>query len=149
MFRLLGTAGLVPDAEGVLRRFPWRLRPRIDVRPRYNPEELPGLLSGVSAGVFPSRIESFGYGVLEMLAAAVPVIAYDAPGPHVMLPGEFRVEVGDHAAMAAKVAGLLTDPVRLRGASMGTSSSREFRWEEIAARTADAYVCRLAGSGQL
>jgi len=149
-FRLLGTAGLVPDAEGVLRHFPWRLRPLIDVRPRYNPEELPGLLSGVSVGVFPSRIESFGYGVLEMLAAAVPVIAYDAPGPHAMLPGDFRVEVGDHAAMAAKVAGLLTDPVRLCAARQwARARAGEFRWEEIAARTADAYVCRLAGSGGL
>ena len=89
-FRLLGTAGMVPDADGVRGYFPRWLWPRLEIYPRYDPNELPGLLAGVSVGVFPSRVESFGYGVLEMLAAAVPVIAYDAPGPHVMLPPEYR-----------------------------------------------------------
>lgn len=143
-FRLLGTAGLVPDADGVLREFPRRLRPLIDVRPRYLPEELPGLLAGVSVGVFPSRIESFGYGVLEMLAAGVPVIAYDAPGPHVMLPQEFRVGVGDVPGMAEKLIGLLSNPGRLRSARRwARSRAEEFRWDEIAARTADTYKHRL------
>ena len=52
-----------------------------------------------------------------MLAAAVPVD--DAPGPHAMLPGDFRGRGGDHAAMVAKVAGLLTDPARRARAPMG------------------------------
>jgi glycosyltransferase involved in cell wall biosynthesis len=147
-FRLLGTAGLVPDVHGVLRHFPRRLRPLLDVRPRFDPEELPGLLDGVSVGVFPSRIESFGYGVLEMLAAAVPVIAYDVPGPHSMLPADFRVEVGDDAEMAVKVAALLSDPAWLRAARRwARAQAGDFRWDEIAARTAGAYVGRLAGSG--
>ncbi|MBV8129443.1 MAG: glycosyltransferase family 4 protein [Planctomycetaceae bacterium] len=145
-FRLLGTAGLVPDVDGVLRHFPRRLRPLLDVRPRFVPEELPGLLDGVSVGVFPSRVESFGYGVLEMLAAAVPVIAYDAPGPHAMLPADFRVEVGDDAEMAARVVGLLSDPARLRAARRwARARAGDFRWDEIAARTANVYVRRLAG----
>ena len=126
-FRLLGTAGMVPDADGVRGYFPRRLWPRLEIYPRYDPNELPGLLAGVSVGVFPSRVESFGYGVLEMLAAAVPVIAYDSPGPHVMLPGDYRVGVGDDDGMAAKVAGLLADPARLlRGPSMGARPSRGF-----------------------
>src|SRR5262249_54148454 len=58
--RLLGTAGLVRDAEGVRRYFPRRLWPRLQIHPRYDPNELPGLLAGVSVGVFPSRVESFG-----------------------------------------------------------------------------------------
>ena len=68
--------------------------------------------------MFPSRVESFGYGVLEMLAAAVPVIAYDAPGPHVMLPPEYRVPVGAAGDMADRVCDLLTDPDRLRAARL-------------------------------
>lgn len=143
-FRLLGTAGLVPDVDGVLREFPRRLRPLIEVRPRYLPEELPGLLEGVSVGVFPSRIESFGYGVLEMLASGVPVIAYDAPGPHVMLPQDFRVAVGDVAGMAEKLVCLLSDPGRLRSARRwARCRAEEFRWDEIAARTAEFYKNRL------
>ena len=149
-FRLLGTAGMVPDADGVRGYFLRRLWPRLEIHPRYEPNELPGLLSGVSIGVFPSRLESFGYGVLEMLAAAVPVIAYDAPGPHAMLPVDFRVGVGDEAEMAAKVADLLADPARLRAARRwARDRAGDFRWDEIAARTANAYACRLAGSGQL
>jgi glycosyltransferase involved in cell wall biosynthesis len=61
-FRLLGTAGLVPDADGVRRSFPRRLRPLLEIYPRYEPDELPGLLARVSIGVFPSHVESFGYG---------------------------------------------------------------------------------------
>ncbi len=149
-FRLLGTAGMVPDADGVRGYFPRRLWPRLEIYPRYAPNELPGLLAGVSVGVFPSRVESFGYGVLEMLAAAVPVIAYDSPGPHVMLPGDYRVGVGDDDGMAAKVADLLADPARLRAARRwARDRAGDFRWDEIAARTANAYACRLAGSGQL
>ena len=149
-FRLLGTAGLVRDADGVRRYFPRRLWPRLEIYPQYDPDELPALLAGVSVGVFPSRIESFGYGVLEMLAAAVPVIAYDSPGPHVMLPGDYRVEVGDDDGMAVKVAGLLGDPARLREARRwARDRAGEFGWDEIAACTANAYAYRLAGSGQL
>ena len=144
-FRLLGTAGLVPDAAGVLRRFPRRLRPLIDVRPRYNPEELPELLSGVSVGVFPSRVESFGYGVLEMLAAAVPVIAYDAPGPHVMLPPEYLVPVGAVRELADRPATLLIDPIQLLAARRtARERSRAFAWEDIARRTAERYRAELA-----
>ncbi|MBV8229528.1 MAG: glycosyltransferase family 4 protein [Planctomycetaceae bacterium] len=145
-FRLLGTAGLVPDVDGVRHYFPRRLRPLLDIRPRYDPEELPGLLTWVSVGVFPSRVESFGYGVLEMLAAAIPVVAYDAPGPHVMLPPEYRVPVGAVRELADRVGDLLTDPDRLRAARLrARARAAEFRWEEIAARTAAAYTQRLAG----
>ena len=144
-FRLLGTAGLVPDADGVRHYFPRRLRPLLEIGPRYDPKELPGLLTGVSVGVFPSRVESFGYGVLEMLAAAVPVIAYDAPGPHVMLPPKYRVPVGAVRELADQVGDLLIDPDRLRAARLwARARAAEFRWEEIAVRTAAAYTQRLA-----
>ena len=144
-FRLLGTTGLVPDADGVRRYFPRRLWPRLEIYSRYDPNELPGLLAGVSVGVFPSRVESFGYGVLEMLAAAVPVIAYDAPGPHIMLPPEYRVPVGAVRELSDRVGDLLTDPDRLRAARLwARARAAEFRWEEIAARTAAAYTRRLA-----
>jgi glycosyltransferase involved in cell wall biosynthesis len=85
-----------------------------------------------------------------MLAAVVPVIAYDAPGPHTMLPREFRVGVRDDAAIIAKVVELLADPTRLRAAHRWAGArAADFRWEEIAARTAEAYLGRLARSGEL
>lgn len=144
-FRLLGTAGLVPDADGVRRYFPRRLWPRLGIVPRYDPDDLPGLLAGVSVGVFPSRVESFGYGVLEMLAAAVPVIAYDAPGPHVMLSPEFLVPVGAVGELADRAAALLVDPILLLAHRRAARErSRCFDWEDIACRTADRYRAELA-----
>jgi len=144
-FRLLGTAGLVRDADGVRRYFPRWLWPRLEIYPSYDPNELPVLLAGVSVGVFPSRIESFGYGVLEMLAAAVPVIAYDAPGPHVMLPPELRVPVGAVKELADRTAALLIDPIQLLAARRAARErSRGFAWEDIARRTAERYRAELA-----
>ena len=144
-FRLLGTAGMVPDADGVRRYFPRRLWPRLEIFPRYDANELPGLLAGVSVGVFPSRVESFGYGVLEMLAAAVPVIAYDAPGPHVMLPPEYLVPVGAVRELADRTAALLVDPIQLLAARRAARErSRGFAWEGIARRTAEWYRAELA-----
>ena len=78
-FRLLGTQ--YRGSDEVMRFFPRALRPSIEVHPRFDPAELPGLLSDCSLGVFPSYFEAFGFGVLEMLAASLPVVAYDAPGP--------------------------------------------------------------------
>jgi len=146
-FRLLGTAGMVPDADGVRHYFPRRLWPRLEIYPSYDPNELPGLLAGVSVGVFPSRVESFGYGVLEMLAAAVPVIAYDAPGPHVMLPPEYLVPVGAVRELADRTAALLVDPIQLLAARRAARErSRGFAWEDIVRRTAERYRAQLAST---
>jgi len=144
-FRLLGTAGLVRDVDGVRRYFPRRLWPRLEIYPRYDPDELPGLLAGVSIGLFPSRVESFGYGVLEMLASAVPVIAYDAPGPHVMLPTEYRVPVGAVGELADRVCELLADSDRLRVARLwARGRAASFDWERVAADTARVYLDQQA-----
>ena len=101
------------------RYFPRRLWPRLEIYPRYDPNELPALLAGVSIGVFPSRVESFGYGVLEMLASSIPVIAFDAPGPNVMLTPEFLVPLGDTTTLAR----LGDRPVRRPGRVAGRPSA--------------------------
>jgi len=144
-FRLLGTAGMVRDADGVRRYFPRRLWPRLEIYPRYDPNELPGLLAGVSIGVFPSRVEGSPYGVLEMLASAIPVIAFDAPGPNVMLTPDFLVPVGDTTALASGVIGLFADPAGLQVARRwARSRALEFNWERIGEETARVYENRLA-----
>jgi len=145
-FRLLGTAGIEPDADGVRGYFPRRLWPRLEIYPRYDPNELPDLLAGVSVGVFPSRVEGFPFGVLEMLAAAVPVIAYDAPGPDVMLPAEYRVPVGSVGDLADRVCDLLTDRDRLREARLWARDRvASFDWERVAMDTARVYLDKQAG----
>lgn len=140
-FRLLGTAGIYTTAPQVLARLPRGARARTEVHPRFLAEQLPSLLQGCSVGMFPSYLESFGFGVLEMLAAAIPVVAYDVPGPSEMLPPRFLAPPGDAAGMAEKIVGLLRSPAELAAARQwARQRSRDFCWEDIARRTSEAYV---------
>jgi len=139
--RLLGTSETRPDGGPIVDFFPPALRPHLEIVPRYAPDELPALLADCSVGLFPSYIESFGFGVIEMLAAAVPVIAYDCPGPTDILPPEQIVPAGDFHAMAARVTALLRNPETLRTARLAArEGSREYRWDRIARATAEAYA---------
>jgi glycosyltransferase involved in cell wall biosynthesis len=138
-FRLIGTAGLFQTEAQVLAHFPPKLRPSIEVIARFKPDELPALLESCSAGVFPSYIEGFGFGVLEMLAAGLPVIAYDAPGPPDMLPAKYLTRRGDVAATSAALVDLLKDPVRLKQARTDSRElARSFTWSRAAQQTLDA-----------
>ena len=139
-FRLLGTAGMFQTEAEVLAHFPAVLYQRITVIPRFQPEELPSLLASCSVGIFPSHIEGFGFGVLEMLAAAIPVIAYDAPGPPMMLPAEYLVARGDAKAMSDKIAALLKNETKLRDARCwAKQQSQQFSWKKIAQTTSEIY----------
>lgn len=139
--RLLGTAGMFQTCTEVLAHFPVTLRQRIEVVATFRPEELPLLLSTCSVGIFPSYIEGFGFGVLEMLAASLPVIAYDSPGPPMMLPPEYLVPRGDIGAMSSKVSALLTDTGKLQAArTWARQQSQLFRWEQVARTTSDLYL---------
>ncbi len=147
-FRLLGSQ--YRGVEEVLRFFPRALRRGIEVHPRFEPAELPGLLSDCSLGVFPSYYESFGFGVLEMLAASLPVVAYDSPGPPMMLPREYLVARGDVPDLAARVVALLKSPRKLADARVwARRRAKDFRWEVAAQRTSDVYRERLAALRRL
>lgn len=140
-FRLLGTAGMFPTREAVLAHFPERLRSAIEVIPKYPAYDLPTLLESCSLGVFPSRIEGFPFGVLEMLAASLPVFAYDVPGPRATLPPEHLVKPGDAFGMSHKVIDLLCDKEKLAVARVWAKQrSQEFQWKEIASKNSDVYL---------
>lgn len=142
-FRLLGAAGMFKTARDVLAHFPRRLRDDIDVVPTYAPDDLPGLLAGCSVGVFPSYLEGFGFGVLEMLAAGLPVIAYDVPGPPEVLPPPYLVPPGDVEAMGRKVATLVTDARRLQDdREWARQRASTFTWQRAARLTVEAYASR-------
>lgn len=140
-FLLIGTGGMIATAQGVLDRFPAAIRSAISVHPKFDPDALPGLLSGCVAGVFPSYLESFGFGALEMLAAHLPVIAYDSPGPSSIVPADWLVPPGDAHGLAAKISALL----RLDDADLADQRRRaravaeQFTWESAAQRTESAY----------
>lgn len=140
-FRLLGTYRTRSDVLGF---FPKQVRPKIEVVPQYQQEELPKLLLDCSAGIFPSYLEGFGLGVLEMLAASIPVVAYNSPGPTMMLSPDFLVEPGDIQGMSKKVVDLLNNKERLAAARREAhKQSQQFCWEPIAELTSQVYFDHL------
>jgi len=141
-FRLLGAR--YRTKEQVLRYFPRRLRPYLEVITEYQPHELPNYLKDCSLGIFPSYIEGFGFGVLEMLAASLPVIGYDAPGTTMILPPHFLVSRGDAVAMSRKIIDLLIDKAKLVAArSWAKQRSFDFSWEVSAQQTLEGYTRHL------
>ena len=135
---LLGT---YKTEQEVKADFPSDLVQHIEVLPAFEPEQLPALLAACTVGIFPSHLEAFGFGVLEMLATGLPVIAYNSPGPPEMLPPEWLVPRGDWQAMAARVSEILTqeDTVIVRDKQRARELSRRFNWQTIAQQTAQFY----------
>jgi glycosyltransferase involved in cell wall biosynthesis len=144
-FKLLGAQGLFRTEAGIKNAFPRRLHSRLDITLTYAPEELPDLLADCSLGLFPSYMEGFPFGVLEMLAASVPVIAYDSPGPPMMLPTDQLVRRGDWHELSRKLISLLQNETLLTAKRMEAKErSQEFDWKTVAERTHSAYweACR-------
>ncbi|WP_374646073.1 glycosyltransferase family 4 protein [Tabrizicola sp.] len=77
-------------------------------------DDLPGRLSGASVYLFPStHPEGLSKSVMEAMAAALPVVAYDMPGMRALIEDKvtgFILPAGDTAGAAAKVDLLLSDP---------------------------------------
>jgi glycosyltransferase involved in cell wall biosynthesis len=138
-FVLLGL-GSDYSAEQYLGFFPRRLRERIDAVPAYAPDELPGALAPSSVGVFPSYAEGFGLGVIEMLAASIPVFAYDVPGPADILPDRFLVPRGDARELGRRTASLLLDRPRLeRERAAASGLAERYDWDRVAIETLEVY----------
>lgn len=143
-FRLIGTAGMLKTADEVYAEFPATRRAAIEVIPSFEPQDLPTLLEPGSLGVFPSLVEGFPFGVLEMLTAGLPVVAFRAPGPPELLTDDFLVAPNDADSMASKVCSLLRDRPRLATERVAARErSRCFNWSEIIGRTAEIYEARV------
>ncbi len=147
-FLLLGTGHHSPEA--VRAGFAPADRAYVKVVPEYDSDELPGLLSDASVGVFPSYMEGFGIGVLEMLAAGIPTLAYDVPGPREMLARftpPLLVKAGDTDCMAQRLLALLAQPYETYAALSNQSCdvAAQFQWQHTAAAMVAMYRERLAG----
>jgi len=123
---------------------------RISVIPSYQTDNLPGLLRGATVGAFPSYIEGFPFGVLELVAAGLPTVAYDVPGCRILAerihPG-WLVPAGDSAVFAARLLELLAAaPSEYRRLSEACSDTvGEYTWPLIARDTLDVYCERIRG----
>ncbi len=106
--------------------------------PGYVPEaDLPALLRGARAFVFPSLYEGFGIPVLEAGAYGVPVITSTTSSlPEVAGDAALLVDPHDVDAIAAAMYRLVTDDaLAAELAQRGHANVRRFSWEKCARET--------------
>jgi glycosyltransferase involved in cell wall biosynthesis len=117
----------------------------IEIIPNYEAEMLPQLLKNATIGAFPSYLEGFGFAVLEKLAAGIPTVAYDIPGPRAMLQHiqttSLMVKAGDTVAFSNKLIELLKLPSqdRDRLSQECVEVAKYFSWSKIAKDTLSVY----------
>jgi glycosyltransferase involved in cell wall biosynthesis len=116
----------------------------IELISEYSPEDLPRLLSSCAVGAFPSYVEGFGLAVLEQLAAGIPTVAFDIPGPHDVLDErlpELLVPPGDIEKFATAICQVLTlAPDAYETLSKrSTDAAAVFNWSVIAGETLAEY----------
>jgi glycosyltransferase involved in cell wall biosynthesis len=108
----------------------------------YIPEdELPGLVAGATAFVYPSIYEGFGLPVAQALAAGVPVITSNVSSlPEVTGEAALLVDPRSAAELAAAMDRLLSSPdlqQQLRAA--GPARAEQFRWSANARKSLEFF----------
>jgi glycosyltransferase involved in cell wall biosynthesis len=145
--------GTMSSAETVRAELGLKSEPRITCLPTYAANDLPSLLADAALALFPTYVEGFGLAVLEQLAAGLPTISYDVPGPREILePLRERLltPAGEPAAMAARAAEILAFPLTeyetLSAACV--EIARPYRWRKFAAATITHYREALHSLGR-
>ncbi len=106
--------------------------------PGYVPDaDLPALLSGALAFVYPSLYEGFGIPVLEAGACGVPVITSNTSSlPEVAGDAAILVDPHDVDAIAEAMYRIITDEgLRAELAQRGLENVKRFSWEKCARET--------------
>lgn len=125
----------------------------IELVREYQPDDLPKLVSDSTAGAFPSYAEGFGFGLLEQLAAGIPTVAYNAPGPRTMLQNalpELLVPIGSVEKFAEALVRILQSDHSAyeKLTSQSRDTANNFDWSTIAEETARSYQTHLAHDQQ-
>jgi glycosyltransferase involved in cell wall biosynthesis len=112
-------------------------------------QELPAMLHSVTVGALPSYIEGFGLGVVEKMAAGIPTVAYDVPGPRDTIGAvepSLLVPAGDTVAFARRLTEvLMMDRIGyLELAARCKAAAERFLWPGLVARTIRAYERALS-----
>lgn len=121
----------------------------LELVPRFEPDELPRFLADCTVGAFPSYVEGFGLAVIEQLAAGLPTVAYDAPGPRDILhdaSSELLVLSGDIASFSEAIIAILERDFESYQdlCRRSVKMAERFSWPRIAQDTLAEYRLRLA-----
>jgi glycosyltransferase involved in cell wall biosynthesis len=114
----------------------------------YVPEEdLPGLILGAAALLYPSNYEGFGLPVAQALATGTPVIVSNSSClPEVVGDAGLVVDGTSTDALADAMRQILERPELARQLSQrGRSRAEAFRWEVCASQSM-AFFREIAGS---
>jgi glycosyltransferase involved in cell wall biosynthesis len=100
-------------------------------------EDLPALLSGALAFIFPSLYEGFGMPVLEAMACGAPVLASNTSSlPEVAGDAALLADPTDSAALADGLARLAADAgLRAELRARGLARAAAFTWDRCAEET--------------
>jgi glycosyltransferase involved in cell wall biosynthesis len=83
-------------------------------------------------------METFGLGVIEQLAAGIPVLAYDVAGPCDTLPADWLVPAGQWRQLAVRASVLLEQLADPAAAAALRQRAQErcqpYRWRDLARR---------------
>jgi glycosyltransferase involved in cell wall biosynthesis len=109
--------------------------------------DLPALLSGALAFLFPSLYEGFGMPVLEAMACGTPVLTSTTSAlPEVAGNAALLVDPADTDAIAAAIARLAADTgLRADLRARGLTRAAQFTWERCAHETLGVLLAALAG----
>ena len=113
-------------------------------------EDLPGLLSGADALLYPTLYEGFGLPVVEAMACGTPVLTSSTSALQEIAGGySYLVDPLDVDAIARGILALATDPkVRADFIELGRKRALDFSWDKAAERTLEVYAEALAGAGK-
>lgn len=147
---------LVLVGDGPLRTALQGLAARLGIASRVRflgwREDVPALLHAFDLFAFPSLNEGMGRGLVEAMAAGLPIVAFRAGGiPEVLGEGEagLLVEAGNAAALAHGIARLLRDPgLRSRLRTAAQARADYYSIETMLAKIAALYRKLLEGADE-
>lgn len=139
-FNLLGCKGRYKNKEEVLSKFDPEVHANLNIVMHFDPAQLNELLGNTKIGLFPSHLESFGFGLLELMLRGIPTVGYEVPGPSDILLKDLQSQRGDWQFLVKRITRLLGDEDHYLSKSRESLvHGRLFKWELSAKKQLEFY----------
>ncbi len=141
---LLGAKGLFQSEQQIRAHFPAQWQHQLEVVMRFDNAQLPDLMARQSIGLFPSYVEGFPFGCLEMIASGLPTVAYRSPGAECFVPDQIQVTPGDVETAVALIRRLASDPdFYSHTTDACLEVAARYDWDRVAADASNIYEREL------